>query len=285
MIQMMRNIGAIAATRNRLPHRHLLHICASVGAWALVTLISAAQGQLFAAYHGRPQDWWATLGYTAAVFSVWALLSPALLKAIDAILARRQRRLATAALLLLGYPVSTALHVGIFVLLFWPIYGSKAPTPLAMAEPVLLANLDKAAFAYIALIAAAWLRCYIRERSDTSEPATSDPIDSDGLWIRVAGGSQLVRFDEIDWIAAAGDYAEVHSGSRSLLTDRSLAALTAELPERDFARIHRGAIVRLDRVRGVRSLGRGDASILLHDGAALRLSRRYRASLTARLAF
>ncbi|WP_208620978.1 LytR/AlgR family response regulator transcription factor [Sphingomonas aerolata] len=37
------------------------------------------------------------------------------------------------------------------------------------------------------------------------------------LVARGNGAAQLVRLDEIDWISAAGDYAEVHAGGRSLL--------------------------------------------------------------------
>lgn len=272
-------IGAIAAAVQRRPDSRRLGMGIGAAGWGLVTLISAIQGQLFAAYHGRPQDWWATLGYTAAIVSVWALLTPAVMKMADKIWAARLHRAAAAGLWVLGYPAVTALHVSIFVVLFWPIYGSGAPTPLAMIEPVLLANLDKSVFAYAALIAAAHLRRHLREDAAVEGPANAARADAQGLWIRVAGGSHLVRFEEIDWIAAAGDYAEVHAGGRSLLTDRSLAALAELLPETEFARIHRGAIVRLDRVREVRRLGHGDANLLLHGGQALRLSRRYRAKL------
>ena len=282
-VRVIDNIKTIIAAETRPPDRRLLLLCVGAAAWSLVTLVSAVQGQLFAAYHGRPQDWWPTLGYTAAVFSVWALLTPAVLKVADMIYAARPPRTATAALWVMGYPVTTALHVMLFVALFWPIYGSEAPTPFAMAEPVLLANLDKSAFAYVALIAIARLRRHLRERAKIEDGADITRAGEEGLWIRVAGGSHLVRFGEIDWIAAAGDYAEVHMDGRSLLTDRSLAALSRQLPENEFARIHRGTIVRLDRVREVRSLGRGDAGILLHTGQALRLSRRYRGNLVAHL--
>lgn len=265
------------------PNRLLLTFCVGAGVWVLVTLASAVQGQLFAAYHGRPQEWWPTLGYTAAIFSVWALLTPVVLKAIDQMFAARPHRAAAAALWVLGYPVITALHLLIFVLLFWPIFGTGFPTPFAMAEPVLLANLDKSIFAYAGLIAFAYLRRHIRERAQVQDLARISRTEDDGLWIRVAGGSQLVRFEEIDWIAAAGDYAEVHAGDLSMLTDSSLAALAEQLPENEFTRIHRGAIVRLDRVREVRRLGRGDASLFLRSGQALRLSRRYRDKLAVHL--
>lgn len=283
------SLGARIAQIGSQPDRRLLAVGAGVLLWALVTLASAAQGQLLSAYHGRAQDWWPTLGYTAAIFSVWALLTPLLLKAADALLAARLPRAIAAMLWILGYPLATALHVALFALLFWPIYGSRAPTPSAMIEPVLLANFDKAAFAYLALVAAAHLRRHLRARAPArpaAAPAPAPaPANDDGLWIRVSGGSHRVALAEIDWIAAAGDYAEVHAGGRSLLTDRSLAALAAELPGAEFARIHRGAIVRLDRVREVRRLGRGDASLLLCTGQALRLSRRYRENVADHFGF
>ena len=264
------------------PDRPLLSLRFGLAAWALVTLMSAVQGQVIAAYLGRPQSWWPTLGYTAAIFSVWALLTPGVLKMADKICSMRSPR-AAGALWVLGYPATTALHVLLFVVLFWPVYGSETSTPFTMVKPVLLENLDKSAFAYLALIAAAHLRRRFRERAKVENAADAARTEDEGLWIRVAGGSHLVRFQEIDWITAAGDYAEIHAGDRSLLTDSSLTALIRQLPEKEFARIHRGTIVRIDRVREVRGLGRGDANLFLHTGQALRLSRRYRDKLVVHL--
>lgn len=250
-----------------------------VAAWALASLICAAQGQAFAAYRGRPQDWWGTLGYTAAIFSVWAVLAPAIMAAAERLFASGLNKGLQSAIAVLGYVLATALHVALFVVVFWPVYGSGLANPLAMVWPVVLANFDNAAFAYVALIVAVLIRRHLRQRPSAAEAAPERP-ESEGLWIRVGAGSRLVRFQEIDWIAAAGDYAEVHAGGRSLLMDRSLAALTDELPA-DFARIHRGAIVRLDRIREIRSLGRGDANVVLQGGHTLRMSRRYRDSLAS----
>ena len=272
----------MAATKSA-PHRGIVLFCSGAAAWALATLISAAQGQLFAAYHGRPQEWWATLGYTAAVFSVWGLLTPAVLATAGKVHGAQLSSATRSALAVLGYPAITVLHVFLFTALFWPVYGSAGSTPFTMVKPVLLANLDKSAFAYVALIAVARLSRPGQGRSQAPDPAGTAPPDGAGLWIRVAGGSRLVRYPEIDWIAAAGDYAEVHAGKRSLLTDRSLATLAERLAKNEFVRIHRRTIVRLDRVREVRSLGRGDASILLQNGQALHLSRRYRDNLVAHL--
>ena len=104
------------------------------------------------------------------------------------------------------------------------------------------------------------------------------------LVIRGHGGARLVRIDEIDWIAAAGDYAEIHAGGRILLLHESIASLEARLPETEFARIHRSAIVRLDRLVEVRAGTHGDGMVRLTCGMELRFSRRYRAPIDLYLA-
>ncbi|GGE61928.1 LytR/AlgR family response regulator transcription factor [Niveispirillum cyanobacteriorum] len=272
------------STGNNTGRRRLWAVSGAV--WLCVALISVVQGQVFAAFAGRSQAWWPTFHYTVAIFSVWALLTPAVLHAARRVEERRFGRVAALSLWLAGYPLTVMAHLTLFVLLFWPIYGGPSLSLFAMAKAVFLANLDKSAFAYIALIALARLRRQWTPPSDVPSPpslANTAPAGEDGLWVRVAGGQQRVPFQDIDWIAAAGDYAEIHAGERTLLTDRSLASLTDELPAAAFVRVHRGAIVRLDRVREVRSLGRGDASLILHNGETLRLSRRYREGFKALL--
>lgn len=271
-------------TSNDIGRRRLWAVSGAV--WLCVALISMVQGQVFAAYAGRAQAWWPVFHYTVAIFSVWALLTPAVLHAARRVEKRRLGRVAALSLWLAGYPLTVMAHLTLFVLLFWPIYGGQSPSLLAMAKAVFLANLDKSAFAYIALIALARLRRQWTPPGEVPAPpllATTAPAGEDGLWVRVAGGQQRVPFQDIDWIAAAGDYAEIHAGERTLLIDRSLASLTDELPAAAFVRVHRGAIVRLDRVREVHSLGRGDASLILHNGEKLRLSRRYREGFKALL--
>jgi two-component system LytT family response regulator len=99
------------------------------------------------------------------------------------------------------------------------------------------------------------------------------------LVARGNGTARLIRVDEIDWIAAAGDYAEVHAGGRATLLHESLASLEARLPKAAFARIHRSAIIRLDRLAEVRPGSHGDGIVRLTCGAELRFSRRYRAPI------
>jgi len=247
--------------------------------WACAALISAGQGQLLSVYRGQPQSWWPSFAYTLAIFSIWFGLAP-----FGIALARRALRLrgpARIACLLLGFPLAITIHVALFTAIFRPIYGGQLNLA-EMATRVLVANLDTAAFAYALLIAIAALR---ERKADPDGDHGSDasPADKDetGLWLREAGIARFLDFDSIDWVAAAGDYVEVHAGERIFLADHSLLELESLLAWHEFARIHRGAIVNVRKIREVRRLGRGDAQIILSTGTELRLSRRYRANLAS----
>ncbi len=64
---------------------------------------------------------------------------------------------------------------------------------------------------------------------------------------------------------------------------RSLSELEQDLEGGVFCRIHRSAIVNLDRVRSLELNEDGEYGVLLENGNRLRLSRRYRKQLQSRL--
>lgn len=88
-------------------------------------------------------------------------------------------------------------------------------------------------------------------------------------------GDLLLDEDEIDWVGAADDQIEVHTGGRTCLIRESLNALEARLDPARFVRVHRSALVRLDRVRELRTGAPGrEAVAILRDGTELPVSRR-----------
>jgi two-component system LytT family response regulator len=101
--------------------------------------------------------------------------------------------------------------------------------------------------------------------------------------IKSTGEVSFVKISEIDWIEAADYYACLHVGSRSHLLRRSMSELEQELDPESFCRVHRSAIVNLDRVRGLTLSAHGEYDVLLENGARLRVSRRYRKPLQSRL--
>jgi two-component system LytT family response regulator len=96
--------------------------------------------------------------------------------------------------------------------------------------------------------------------------------------VRSGGRMLLLPVDSVDWIGAAGNYAELHAGRDTHMVRGTLQELEARLPDR-FARIHRSAIVNLDHVKELHDWSHGDLMLHLTDGTELRLSRRYRGKL------
>ncbi|HEY2031322.1 MAG TPA: LytTR family DNA-binding domain-containing protein [Myxococcales bacterium] len=99
------------------------------------------------------------------------------------------------------------------------------------------------------------------------------------LALRDGARATFLRLDEIDWIEAQDYYVEVHAGAQTWLHRETLQDLLQRLDSSEFARIHRSLVVRVDRIREVRSLPSGDGSIVLRDGTELRLSRSRREAL------
>ena len=98
------------------------------------------------------------------------------------------------------------------------------------------------------------------------------------LVVSTGAGDLVIPVPEIDWISAEDYYARLHVGTKSYLVRESLSSLETRLDPMRFARVHRAAMVQLDRVRELRSRARGDEAILL-DGSRVPVSRRRRAVL------
>ena len=103
------------------------------------------------------------------------------------------------------------------------------------------------------------------------------------LIVKSAGQILFLKISEIDWIEAADYYVCLHVAKKSHLLRRSLLEIDQALDHAGFCRIHRSAIVNLDRVRGIELNEDGGNSVRLADGTRLRLSRRYSKQLQARL--
>ncbi len=112
----------------------------------------------------------------------------------------------------------------------------------------------------------------------------SAPAEREGqLVVRDGGRTVFVPVADIDWIEAADYYVQLHVGARSYLHREPMRDLEARLDPRRFVRIHRSAIVALDRVAELRPSAHGDHCVRLRDGTDLRLSRSRRGQLRALL--
>jgi two-component system, LytTR family, response regulator len=255
------------------PPRSLRAFAAIALGWSAVAGLLSLQGWLTSANAGRAQPWWPSLGYSFAIFSVWAALTWPVLEGVRRVEGLALRLPARIALYAAGLFVVAALHIGLFVAVYWPLYNDDGRLARwAMGERMFVRNLGTNTLFYAALLG---LGLRLARRPAPARPAT------EALRARSRGAVRIVPLAEVDWIGAAGNYAEAHTGQGSVLLDESLVSLAQRLPGDSFARIHRGAIVRLDRISEVKSLGRGDAEVVLRAGDRLRLSRRYRPALSA----
>ena len=113
--------------------------------------------------------------------------------------------------------------------------------------------------------------------------ANSAVKKADRFAIKSTGQVSFVNIAEIDWIEAADYYACLHVGAKSHLLRRSMAELEEDLDPRVFCRIHRSAIVNLERIQALELREDGEHEVLLSDGIRLRMSRRYRKELQSRM--
>jgi two-component system LytT family response regulator len=106
--------------------------------------------------------------------------------------------------------------------------------------------------------------------------ANSPPQPVRRLVVPTAGGDLVLDASEIDWIQADDYYAAIYALGKRHLIRESLASLEQRLDPTRFVRVHRSAIVALDRVRELRSTGLAEWIVVLRDGTRVPVSRRRR---------
>jgi len=93
--------------------------------------------------------------------------------------------------------------------------------------------------------------------------------------VRVGSRIQLVRTDDIEWIAAAGDYAELHGAGGCHLVRETMNSLEEKLDPTEFLRIHRSRIVRARCIRELRSIDNREYLVKLKDSSEHRSGRSF----------
>jgi two-component system LytT family response regulator len=93
--------------------------------------------------------------------------------------------------------------------------------------------------------------------------------------VRTGSRIQLVLAEDVEWIGAAGDYAELHTRSRSYWLRETMSSLEQKLDPSRFLRIHRSRIVRTSGILELRSIENREFMVRLADGCHHRSSRTY----------
>lgn len=97
--------------------------------------------------------------------------------------------------------------------------------------------------------------------------------------VRTGSRIQVVQTGDVDWIAAAGDYSELHAHGRAHLFRETMNSLEQKLDPAKFLRIHRSRIIRTSCIVELRSIENREYIVKLSDGSEHRSSRTYAGQL------
>jgi|SRR5690242_3064318 len=102
------------------------------------------------------------------------------------------------------------------------------------------------------------------------------------LTVRGHGKLVPIPVSEIDWIETEDKYVRLHCGTKSYLERGTLSSLAERLDPRRFARVHRKAMINLERIQEISHVD-GEYDLLVKGGARVPLSRSYRDELLRKL--
>jgi hypothetical protein len=250
--------------------------------WLAFLLVLEPGNLLRAANAGRTLAWDMEALRILVASLLGAAATPILMALIDRYPIEGPRRWRNAAVQALGSATLSAVLILISCLLAAAILPNERRTLLEAFRDNLIGNGLLLVFCmagFIAIVHA--VRFFRRLKAEAAAPSTD--------WLtRIAvparGRTLLLDVTAIDWIEAQGNYLALHTGGASHLIRETVTAFAARLDPDRFVRIHRRAIVAIDRVAEVEPLGGGDAMVRLTTGAELRLSRSFRSGLTSALA-
>ena len=90
------------------------------------------------------------------------------------------------------------------------------------------------------------------------------------------GKNVFVKVKDIDWIESSRNNVRIHVGPTIYLLHETTSAIASRLDPKKFLRIHRSAIVNIERIKELHPWFNGDYAVILRDGTQLTLSSSYR---------
>ena len=101
--------------------------------------------------------------------------------------------------------------------------------------------------------------------------------------VKSGGSTRFVRAADIDWIEAAGVYANLHVGIKELLYRAAQSQVAERLDPVRFVLIYRSVIPNIAKSTPPGADSHGEFEVILKDASRSRISRSYRAQLEKRL--
>ncbi|PYL53250.1 MAG: DNA-binding response regulator, partial [Verrucomicrobia bacterium] len=108
------------------------------------------------------------------------------------------------------------------------------------------------------------------------ENVKSQPKYLERLIVKADGRISFLAAREINWVQADDKYVHLHTAKASRMVRQTLSAMESQLDPKRFLRIHRSAIVNVERIKELEPTFNGEHVVHLEDGTKLTLSRTYR---------
>lgn len=120
------------------------------------------------------------------------------------------------------------------------------------------------------------------ESVGTPTAASSPPDERPArLAIRHEGRVVFVPLRDVAWVKADGDFVRVNAARQTYMVRETMGEVEARLPGGRFVRVHRSAIINVDRVREIQPWFKGDYVVLMDDGTRIHTGRTYREKVQA----
>ncbi len=95
------------------------------------------------------------------------------------------------------------------------------------------------------------------------------------LLINAEDRAFFLQVDRINWIEAAKNYVNIHTGNEAYLLRGTIDGLHKKLDPKRFIRVNRSQIVNIDSIKELQPWFHGEYRIILKDGTEMMWSRRY----------
>jgi two-component system LytT family response regulator len=128
------------------------------------------------------------------------------------------------------------------------------------------------------------LLALLDSRNKPAPSAEAEPAHVTRFAVRDRDRTRFVKVSDIDWIEASGNYVVIHAGKENFVLRETLAAVEAQVSPKEFFRMNRSALARLDRVKEVEPAFNDEHVVVLTSGVRIPLTRGVR-ELQERLKF
>ncbi|MEK6280124.1 MAG: response regulator [Acidobacteriota bacterium] len=122
------------------------------------------------------------------------------------------------------------------------------------------------------------LSALLRRWDESKEKTPRIPF-IERLAIKESGRVVFLNVDDIDWIAAQGNYVQINTRGKTHLMRETMDGIEQKLDPGKFLRLRRSTIARIERIKELQPLFNGEYALTLKDGTQLTSSRRYRKNL------